>query len=162
VIRWRRGAAWAVGLLASASLARADAPSDQYFTFDMDALYIVDRWTNLKWERTPAATTFVWADAFAHCSALSLSDTRSGWRVPSYKELLTLVDENPHVQYENLNVVSKWIDYDAFPVTSVSASYWTSSHPLEDPSKAYSVDFGLGTGSSEFVMHLLNVRCVHD
>lgn len=79
------------------------------------------------------------------------------WRVPSYKELLTLVDESPHQDYVQGLIVA--IDANAFPSTPAS-QFWTSSLDPMNPTQAYAVDFGTGVGSLESVMFPLFVRRV--
>jgi Protein of unknown function (DUF1566) len=49
--------------------------------------------TKLTWQRSVPATTYAWDDARTLCSSgevTSLGD--SGWRLPTKKELMTLVD----------------------------------------------------------------------
>jgi hypothetical protein len=104
--------------------ALADAPADQYEQFDRDSTSIKDAHTLLQWERRPAPTPF------------------SGGRLPTVKELLTIVDEAPHDEYVAPSVVSKFIDGLAFPDTPVDRPYWTSS-PGE-PGLVWAVDFGTG------------------
>ena len=149
-----------------ATLARADAPSDQYNLFNGNSDIIQDVRTGLTWQREPSPTAVSFTDAAAACQALSLDTFTSGWRVPSYKELLTLVDEAPHVEYEGGMLVEKWIDGNAFlgdarsPV--IQHAYWTSSaYPGKPPLSAYTVDFGSGTSLAQGMGMLEYVRCVH-
>ena len=143
-------------------LARADAPPDQYVNFDLADTVITDKFTNLSWQRTVTTQTD-FPGAVAACNGLSLGTFPSGWRLPSYKELLTLVDESPHYEYEN-GPMQVAIDGNAFPgtpVTSNSGYYWTSS--ASGTSNVFVVEFRQGTantqtssGSSAYV------RCVHN
>jgi hypothetical protein len=149
-----------------ATLARADAPGDQYNLFNGNSDIIQDVRTGLTWQREPSPTQVSFSDAALACQALSLDTFTSGWRVPSYKELLTLVDEAPHVEYEGGVLVTKWIDGNAFlgdarsPV--LAAGYWTSSaYPGTPPAYAYTVDFGSGTSLALGMTKLQYVRCVH-
>lgn len=154
-----------VGLALLATSARADAPSGQYGLFNQSNATIVDSFTGLRWERfpapAPAQPTF--AQAAAYCAGLGVPGASSGWRVPSYKELLTLVDENPQTEYQNDAgiLVVKWIDTSAFPGT-VAGPYWTSSLALAGG--AYAVDFSDGAGviltSTLTGLATANVRCV--
>lgn len=118
------------GVVLLASVARADAPSNQYELFNENNVFIQDHFTGLMWERYPqgwpAGILLTFTDAVAHCNQLSL-DGYTGWRLPSYKELMTLVDEAPHVEYEDGILVTKWIDGNAFPQAAVGTPYWTSS-----------------------------------
>jgi hypothetical protein len=168
-----------------ATVARADAPPDQYGLFDSTDLVIYDKSTKLTWERGPltyemarAQPTFNFDDAAAHCNALSLGWVSygqrhgpAGWRVPSYKEILTLVDEVPHPEYDNHSLMSipVAIDSNAFPGT-VSGPYWTSSlSPVTatlcqgSTKPAYTVDFYTGQGiATTCTNSSCYVRCVHD
>jgi hypothetical protein len=151
------------GAVALASLARADAPSDQYDFFNSNNDVIHDAQTGLYWQRYASSTTVTWDGAFTVCSSLSLDAYTMGWRVPSYKELLTIVDEVPHTEYEGGGLVSKALDSHAFPGAEVvTAAYWTSSTYPADSGSAYSVDFENGVPQQEVKSHLLYVRCVHD
>jgi hypothetical protein len=100
--------------------------------------------------------------AASYCQALSLDGYASGWRVPSYKELLTLVDERPHLEYESGGDVPKAIDLNAFPGTPTAAGpYWTSS-TQPATGGAYTVSFVDGTSGLTIKATPLYVRCVHD
>jgi hypothetical protein len=157
-----RGALAAVGLVAIVSLARADAPPDQYAFFNSATLTIADNYTKLVWQRTAPSGPFQFGQAATYCQGLSL-DGYVDWRVPSYKELLTLVDEHPHFEYENGALVPHAIDPNAFPGTAVGTPYWTSSYYPEDPtqSSAYSIDFRSGQAFQTTLTQGLYVRCVH-
>jgi hypothetical protein len=149
-----------VGLTA---LARADAPSDQYSLFNMNDDVIVDAHTGLRWQRVASATAVDYADAFGVCASLSLDTSTTGWRVPSYKELLTLVDEAPHTEYVGGALTRKWVDPNAFPATAVDLPYWTSStYPYSAGSAAYAVSFHTGAPLGDDTILLHYVRCVHD
>jgi hypothetical protein len=154
-----------------ASVARADAPAganSQYRYFDASAVIIIDNFTGLSWQRA-AYPNLTFLAAANYCANLSLGPLTTGWRVPSVKELLTLVDESPHSEYENGMEVPKYIDSHAFGLslsgvgfTPVDAPYWSSSLYPTDSSQGYVVQFKTGqtiifpTGSGVYV------RCVHD
>ncbi len=148
-------------------LARADAPPDQYDTFDLKDTVIHDAKTGLYWQRQVAPTqTATFSGATAYCAGLALGSYGSGWRVPSYKELLTLVDESPHVEYPKGPPVNVAIDPNAFPLTPADplTPYWTSSadpNPV-NAGDAFAVEFSLGNAKSLPQSSVLFVRCVHD
>jgi hypothetical protein len=102
------------------------------------------------------------AGAAAYCSSLSLGGV--SWRVPSYKELLTLVDENPHFEYSNGDLVLHAIDANAFLGTAVDQPYWTSStfpDPQHPSASAYAVYFSDGRAEQWFfTQNNIHVRCV--
>jgi len=75
------------------------------------------------------------------------------------KELLTLVDEQPHEEYENATLVPKAIDANAFPQTP-SVLFWSGSPDAAAPTKAWAVDFKTGAASAHPRTELHPVRCV--
>lgn len=137
----------------------ADAPTggpdQQYESFIWSDETITDRYTQLVWERPsppyPPKVTFV--EAQEHCGALG------GFRLPSMKELLTLVDEEPHREYEIDRLVVKYIDRNAFRGTP-AAEYWTSSVKATSPMRLFTVDFGSGTVADALSDDKRHVRCV--
>jgi Protein of unknown function (DUF1566) len=158
---------FAAGGVVVASVARADAPygsDSQYGTFDPLNTTITDNNTGLTWQRSPPSNLVSFGAAESYCAALVLSQM-TGWRVPSYKELLTLVDESPHPEYDGTTNVYKAIDSHAFgfqytPLTS--PYYWSSSSLAAAPGYAYLVDFRSGaTVTLDKSLGTL-VRCVHD
>lgn len=170
----RRGAV--VGVVAGvglvAALARGDSPPDQYAIFQADTPTIVDEKTHLEWERypeldrvtgppdggdagtpgNPSAVTV--AQAAVRCATFG-----AGWRLPTVKELLTLVDEDPRKIYADGGDAYLYIDRNAFP-TAVPGLYWTSSR---DPSMpmGWVVDFGSGLTTLVTPAASLYARCVH-
>ena len=161
-LRRLRATLAATAVVALATFARADAPSDQYNLFNQNNDVIPDRWTGLSWQRSPPTTPVTFAAAAAYCGQLSLDTMSTGWRVPSYKELLTLVDESPHPEYEGNQVVEKYIDGNAFPGAAVTAApYWTSSAYPGTAGYAYAVNFHNGVPQAQDMGNSAYVRCVH-
>jgi hypothetical protein len=122
--------------------AAADAPTNppQYAQFTSDSATIKDNFTLLEWDRRPAATTATWDVARVGCAGLvSLGPTG---RLPTIKELLTIVDEEPHDEFEFGAVVPKMIDALAFADTPVDAPYWSSTSAGGD--KYWTLDFKTG------------------
>jgi hypothetical protein len=127
------------------------APDDQYDPFTYQSRRIKDRKTKLQWERGVSAP-MSFADATAYCTTPT--------RLPTLKELLTLVDEVPHLDYEpdEGRNVQKMIDPSAFSdETPVDRAYWTSTR---SGTNAFTVDFGDGTTSAASVADLRRARCV--
>ncbi len=143
-------------------VARADAPPDQYVNFDLADTVITDRFTNLSWQRTVTTQTD-FPGAVAACNGLALGTFPTGWRLPSYKELLTLVDESPHYEYTN-GPQPIAIDGNAFPgtpVTNNGGNYWTSS--AWGTADVFVVEFKQGTAATAPTSgSTAYVRCVHD
>jgi hypothetical protein len=160
--RWLRVSTLAGGAVVLASVARADAPLDQYGLFNLNSDVIQDVHTGLQWQRYASTTPVTYDGSFAVCSSLSLDTLTTGWRVPSYKELMTLVDEEPHTEYENGALVEKAIDPNAFPGMAVDNSYWTSSLFPAQSGYAYVINFRTGIPQGDDASFSHYVRCVHD
>ena len=157
-----RIAASSATVLAVASLARADAPPAQYGFFNSNDPTIYDNGTKLRWQRIPAQSTMNFAVAASYCAGASIGLFASGWRVPSYKELLTIVDEVPHLEYRGNALVPVAIDGNAFPGTPVDNYFWTSSVFPKDATFGYAVDFKDGSAYQNPQGGSAYVRCVHD
>ncbi len=139
-----------VGGVASLTFfAYANAPAGRYTTANGT---VYDTKTKLTWQQAVPSTTYTWANAKAYCSGLSLAGT--GWRLPTVKELHTIVDEsrpNP--------MTNPWIDPNAFP--STPSDYFWSSSPLAGSSPyAWVIDFSCGDSNGSGVTYTYNVRCV--
>jgi hypothetical protein len=118
-----------------------------------------DTLTNLVWQQQASTTLMTWADAQTYCS-----DAGSGFRLPTVKELVSIVD---------LTVTSgPLINQTAFPglpanVISAADVFWTSS-PTTDPPVGYNdssgsawyVPFVNGIAYSYGVGNSRGVRCV--
>lgn len=118
----------------------ADAPPGQYQKFSSQDRRIRDLKTGLVWERSVSPAPVKYANAT--CAP--------GLRLPTLKELLTLVDEEPHLDYDDklLKNVSKMIDAAAFGAeTPVDAPYWTSS--TDGAARAWTVNFETGAVNSD-------------
>jgi hypothetical protein len=139
------GLAIVAGALLQGTLGHADAPIGQY-TVTSDTVY--DTKTKLTWQRAVASSAMTWANAKSYCTALNLGG--SGWRLPSMKELQTIVDKtrsNPA------------IDPTAFPSTP-SDYFWSSSPVAGYADGVWSVDFLSGDSLNFVVGDALRVRCV--
>jgi hypothetical protein len=143
----RRGVVLALAL---ASPVLADAPRDQYEFFSAETPKIKDRKTKLEWDRFVSGPV---SFAAASCGP--------GTRLPTLKELLTLVDEEPHYEYDEakLRNVPKMIDQAAFGAqTPTDYPYWTSSFKSQE--EVWTVDFGTGMTTAARVGDARYVRCV--
>ncbi len=125
--------------LMTVSSVRADAPSDQYQGFDSTNATITDNYTTLTWTRTPPTMPSQFLFAGTMC--------KSGSRLPTLKELLTIVDEAPH-NYESTmgSNPNRYIDGYAFPNTA-DKPFWTATISKRTGgvnTSAFAVDFGTG------------------
>ncbi len=140
--------------------ARADAPVGQYAYFILYDVVITDDRTGLTWQRGFGQVSS-FGDAASYCQGSPLPSPH-GWRVPSYKELLTLVDERPHISYFTGAGLPAAIDERAFPETPTDQPYWSSSL-RNAQAMAYVVDFSDGTARLEGLnTALYYVRCVEN
>lgn len=137
--------------------ALADAPRDQYAPFDRDEPFIVDQHTGLAWSRR-AETERSHAAARAVCATLTY--LTMPMRLPTAKELLTLVDEEPHGEYENGRVVQKMFDRAAFAGLPVDRAYWTDSLAVGAGNEAWTVNFGSGELAKAATVDDRYVLCV--
>lgn len=146
--RLLRFVVFAALVVAPAAAAPPYAPDDQYLAFTSTDTEISDRKTGLVWQRGTFDEPERQADAIQACANV-------GRRLPTIKELLTLVNEEPDRVYEDAAVVTKLIDRNAFGTfTPVFDSYWSSTPGL-------TIDFRTGltkAGVSSSEPHLF--RCV--
>ncbi len=109
---------------------------------DVSGDVVIDRGTGLVWQRA-LGTYGDWFGALAHCEELALGG-RSDWRLPSAKELATLIRDDQQPAPELLDP---------------SARLWTSS-PEQLPDHAHTVDLPWGEISADDTTFRHDVRCV--
>jgi hypothetical protein len=142
----------AAALLALASPCLAAAPADRY-TVSVDALTVLDNGTGRTWQRGVSASTCSWADAKTYCQGLNSSSfggLSSGWRLPTVKELQSLLD---------IRAYNPAIDTTAFPGTA-SDYFWSSSPYATPTGYAWVVDFDGGSTTYSDASYTGRVRCV--
>jgi len=101
-------------------------------TFKQEA--VLDLRTQLIWERSPHPAEVTWSTAHARCALKTVGD-QAGWRLPSFIELMTLVE--PHV-YQTPEVPTLPPGH---PFQGIKAgAYWTSDSSSSEPAQAYTVD----------------------
>ena len=139
--------------------ARGDAPVGQYLTFSPTSLNITDAHTNLVWLRTPVATNVQTPSSpSAYAIALMLcTNAGVGWRLPSVRELLSIVDEQPHSEHVAGQDVEIFIDANAFPGTPNMRFLAASPDPSN---RIWWVDFGTGVSGESKDAATYAVRCV--
>ena len=148
--RARRAALVAgVALLATARVG-ADAPAGRY---ELTPPVVSDTATGLTWMMAVPTTGgddgaggYAWANAGAYCPTVG-----AGWRLPTLKELLTLVDVS--------SSAGPTIDGAAFPDTPAEG-FWSSTRSAGTTNIAWFVTFGYGGTGNDFVTHMYRVRCV--
>jgi len=134
----------AVTLIASAD---ASAPAGRY---TMAAGTVYDNKTKLTWQQTVSSTEYSWADAKTYCTGLGASLGGTGWRLPTVKELQTLIDHSQS---------SPSIDSTAFPATPASW-FWSSSPVAGSSSGAWLVSSFYGFTYGSAFPYPSFVRCV--
>jgi hypothetical protein len=90
-----------------------------------------------------------WFDADKYCKSLSV-DGINEWRVPSYDELITIVDYNKHTLA-------------AMPAFKhvISEYYWSSNEDDKNAKNAKNVYFGNGCPNANLKEDKYYIRCVH-
>jgi hypothetical protein len=122
---------------------------------------VQDTLTQLVWQQDGSGTragcsgtdnlTCTWAEAKAFCGALSLGGL-SGWRLPTYKELISIVDFAVASPGSTINQT-------AFPNTPAEY-FWTSSPYAGLSGFAWIVSFGKGYPATIDGGLVSRVRCV--
>jgi hypothetical protein len=108
-----------------------------------------DTLTRLVWQQRASDKAMKWADAQTHCSS-----TGSGFRLPTVKELRSIVDYG-------VAPPGPTIDQTAFPGTP-SEWFWTSSPVRGSSGYAWTVSFIVGYSADFAVDNVFRVRCVHN
>ena len=156
-----------LGAILLALPAAADAPRNppQYAQFLSDSPTIKDNFTFLEWDRKSILTGLGSKSSYANGATLCktvpsflATPPKTGGRLPTIKELLTLLDEQPHLEYEFGANVTKMIDQQAFDRTPVDVPYWSSS-PAEG-GQFWTLDFSTGAMVAMSPAGPANVRCV--
>jgi len=116
--------------------------------FDNGNGSVTDNSTGLIWQQDHE-NPLNWESAISFCENLSLSG-QSDWRMPSSKELQSLVD------YSRSTLA---INTTFFP-TAINDSYWTSTNAGTSPSGAWTVGFSDGRIGMRFKTNIAVFRCV--
>ena len=134
-------AALAIGM--AAVLGSADATESSFGTsqtgrfavletFRQEA--VLDLKTQLIWERSPNPTEVTWLTAQSRCTLKTIGG-QTGWRLPSFIELMTLVEPFPEQAQAVPSLPA------GHPFQGVKAgAYWTSDSSSSEPTNAYTVD----------------------
>ena len=128
-------------------LSRATAPAGRY-TIPGDGT-VHDTKTNLVWQQAVSSQQMTQSVASTNCINQSLSGT--GWRMPTMKELMTIVDFTA--------TAAPYVDGNAFPGTP-SAYFWSSSAFPAASGDGWQVDFSSGQSGPTATTINGYVRCV--
>jgi hypothetical protein len=118
------------------------------YTVSTDIVF--DNVAKVTWQRSAAPSTYSWSAATSYCQTLSLGGFSAGWRLPTVKELLFLVDES---------VSNPSIDGVAFPNTTPNF-FWSSSLNSNTSGTVWAVYFYSGVTSESAASVSYSVRCV--
>jgi hypothetical protein len=130
----------------------AGSPNPASYVDNHDAT-VTDVVTGLMWQQQPAPTTLAWNDAGKFCKDLRLA-THADWRLPSYIELVSLLDygdASPVVNASYFPGTPQNYFWSSTPFTSSSTQY---------PPSAWFVDFAYGENSNDMLTSTYYVRCV--
>lgn len=112
---------------------------------------VQDTKTSLIWQQAVPSDTYTWAGARAYCALMGTKLGGSGWRLPTIKELQSIVDLS--------RAATHYVDPTAFPSTPSSA-FWSSSPSAGSSTSAWGVYFGDGSSHTYIVGNNFRVRCV--
>ena len=124
------------------------AKSNSYYTDNGDGT-VTDIETKLMWQQETNRQNMDWSVARSYCEKLPLAGY-TDWRLPTLKELKTLVD---------LNQNPPRINHTYFPNT-VSSFYWSSNTYAGGTNSAWGVNFGSGDDGMPSKGSRLYVRAV--
>ena len=130
------GIAAIVASVSTAFVTRAAAPAGRY-TITNGTVY--DNKTKLTWQQASMPGTYTLSQAMTYCSGLSLSG--AAWRLPTFKEFVTIVD------YSTVNSSTGLLDPTAFP-NALNNTYWTSTPYVPASGKNWQIDTGSGTSTA--------------
>jgi len=129
---------------------RASVPAGRY-VLDSVGGTVYDTKTKLTWQQIVSqSSTYAWTDAQNHCTLLNVSRGESGWRLPTLKELVSIVEDAR---------ISPSIDPTAFPSTP-GHGFWSLSRSHANSANAWYVDFNGGSALTSAMSTAFSVRCV--
>ncbi|WP_320170629.1 DUF1566 domain-containing protein [Maridesulfovibrio sp.] len=104
---------------------------------------IEDRATGLIWQKTDSGRKLNWEQALSYCENLTYGG-RNDWRLPSVKELQSIVDYSRSPETTNSAAIDP-----VFDVTDIESYYYSSTTHLDGPSPraACYVAFGRAMGN---------------
>lgn len=144
-----------LGGTAPPALRSAEGPVHRFLILgEFQGEAVLDRETQLIWERIPSSTETRWENAALLC-AMKPVGGRRGWRLPTFFELMTLVDPAGHGGPNRpLLPVGN-------PFTGIGQqAYWSSNTQATEPTKAYVIDFIAGDVAAEHKHSAHRIWCV--
>jgi len=149
-----------LAFVAVPSFAKAPStPDPQYGSFDQDDIVIKDLKTGLEWRRAVLRDSVKGVAEF-NCENQAVA------RLPTIKELMTIFDEEPHLEFSAGKNVRKHLDQDAFGIgidnkdfSPVDNTYWSQT-PAFTSGKFWTLDFSTGAMVEKGPGENAHTRCV--
>jgi hypothetical protein len=126
---------------------RASAPLGRYIVTNGS---VVDTETRLTWQQPVSSSQYTQAQAKAYCA--SLASPGKPWRVPTFRELLSIVDFS-------VALPGPAIDTAAFPGTP-TGYFWTATPYVGAANSVWVVLFSGGFATNQPMSNTNYVRCV--
>jgi hypothetical protein len=134
----------------------AGSPNPESYSDNYDGT-VTDNVTGLMWQQTLPTAKLAWSAARNHCATLMLSGY-ADWRLPSYIELVSLVDYGAAIPWKNAAVNATY-----FPGTPQDY-FWSSTPFAAKPTAltpaAWFVDFTSGSTQEDILTDMNWPRCV--
>jgi len=116
--------------------------------FGLTSDVVTDSLTGLSWRRAAAPQTMAFTPAGSYCSGLG-----PGYRLPSIKELFTILDFSRSSSVGDVLDRSIW--------QGPQASYWSSSINVQEYMSVWTLNFqDVRPAIAGFTNNIINVRCV--
>lgn len=134
--------------LKSWSIQKDDAGSRFRILKDFNEEAVLDKETQLVWEKKPSTDLMPWNEAKEHCLSRYVGG-RMGWRLPAIEEILTLVDRTESPALPNQH-----------PFEIVENLYWSATTRQQDTTMAY--ELGVFGGGAAYTPkgNLVRAWCV--
>jgi MYXO-CTERM domain-containing protein len=110
---------------------------------------VTDTTTGLVWQAGDDGKTYDQASAVQHCAAFQSSEAKSGWRLPSVVELMTLVNNGVDMP-----------SIDPSFIGTLTTNYWTTTPTAAETKLTWTVKFDFGEVIPLLMDTTLPVRCV--
>ena len=133
--------------------ARAAAPAGHYVVSGTGATATVyDTKSKLTWTRSSRLGT--WTEAKAMCASIGDTVGGTGWRLPTYKELVTLLDLSQKSTASNVDKIDP-----VFPSYGM-AGHWSMTVDAADQGKAWNLNFFYGDTYTYAITKQNAFKCV--
>jgi hypothetical protein len=133
--------------------ADADAPAGHYIVSGTgNTATVYDIKSKLTWQT--GGTLGTWAEGKAYCAGLGSTMGGTGWRMPTFKELMTLLD------LSQTRFTSNDLKMDPVFPFSGTGGHWSATLDAKDKSKAWNINFFYGDTYTYGITNTNATRCV--